>query len=282
MTIGVREVAAEIHTVMLAFLRSALAMVSVLPILYHHARPRPHGGGPGPLRFTAWKLHLLRGLAMVVALNGGFYAIWKLPLATASILFFLAPIFATLFAMLLLGERVGPRRWAAMLVGFFGAVLILRPGYAPLEFAMLSAVVSSMAFAAVLTIGRMASDADGSDAVFVSSTLIVGVATLPPALLYWDLPGSMATWVLLLVVVAASSVRTYADIRAYAMGDASFLAPFTYLRLITVGLAGYLMFGETIDGVTALGGTVIIASTLYIALREAQLKMRRRGPGAAP
>lgn len=279
MTLGVRQVAQDIHTVMLAFIRSALALLPVLPLLH---RVRWNGStAPAPrrsaIRFTAWQLHLFRGVALVGALNGGFYAIWQLPLATATILFFLAPVFATAFAGPILGETVGIRRWGAVLTGFTGAIIILRPGLQPIDAGMLAAVASAMCYAAVLIAGRLATNRDGTEAVFVSSSVIAAVGTLPPATLYWDLPTGAVTWLLIMVIVAASSLRSYADIRAYAVGDASFLAPFTYLRLLTVGIAGYVLFGETVDGVTALGGCVIIASTLYIAVREAQLNRRLGG-----
>ena len=271
MTIGVREAAQDLHSIMLAFLRSVLAAFAVLPLFWRspdimHLRT-----------YTAWKIHLARGVAMCVALNGGFYSIWQLPLATATVLFFLAPVFATLLAGPVLGERVGPRRWGAVLAGFVGAVIILRPGMGTIDWAMLAGVFSAMAFALALLLGRLASNADGPDSVFVSSSLITPFGTLPPALFFWDLPATLAVWVLVGVVVAASALRTYADVRAYAIGDAGFLAPFSYLRLLTIGIAGYVLFGEVIDWPTALGGSVIIASTLFIAFRESQLKKVTKG-----
>ncbi|MEM8758982.1 MAG: DMT family transporter [Pseudomonadota bacterium] len=277
MTIGVREVTEELHSVMLAFLRSALGMLGVLPLLLGWGK-----SGGAPFRFSAWPLHLLRGVVMVGALNFGFYAIGNLPLATSTVLFFMAPVFATLVAMGLLGERVGPRRWGAMAAGFLGAVIVLRPEAGAIEPAMLFALASAMCFAVALILGRMASDRDGANAVFVSSSVVVGVATLPPALFFWDLPQSLTTWALIGLIVLASSLRTFADIKAYATGDAGFLAPFTYLRLVTVGFAGFVLFGEVPDVTTLLGGAVIVAATLYIGIRERQLKKPGHGGGAGP
>ncbi|MEL7139748.1 MAG: DMT family transporter [Pseudomonadota bacterium] len=277
MTIGVREVTEELHSVMLAFLRSALGMLGVLPLLLGWGKT-----GGAPFRFSAWPLHLLRGVVMVGALNFGFYAIGNLPLATSTVLFFMAPVFATLVAMGLLGERVGPRRWGAMAAGFLGAVIVLRPEAGAIEPAMLFALASAMCFAVALILGRMASDRDGANAVFVSSSVVVGVATLPPALFFWDLPQSLMTWALIGLIVLASSLRTFADIKAYATGDAGFLAPFTYLRLVTVGFGGFVLFGEVPDVATLLGGAVIVAATLYIGIRERQLKKPGHGGGAGP
>ncbi|MEM9147743.1 MAG: DMT family transporter [Pseudomonadota bacterium] len=275
MTASIRWLTPDLHTAMLAFLRSAFAAVLVIPFLWRKERRA------NTLRFALWKLHLARGVLIGIALNTGFYAIWQLPLATATILFFMAPVFATGFAMLFLGEAVGIRRWSAILAGFVGAMVILRPGITALDPAMVIALLSSLAFAASLIIGRRISEVDGTDAVFVSSTLLPAVLTLPPALLVWDLPADAAAWALLGLLVLGSGARTYADIRAYAIGDAGFIAPFSYLRLLTIGGMGYVVFGEVIDGWTAAGGAIIIGATLYISLREARLK-RARPTGIAP
>lgn len=266
MTLAVRVLTPDLHTAMLAFLRSALGAAFVLPFLW-----RATHGGP-PLAFSLWPLHILRAVLITVALNCGYYAIWHLPLALATILFFTAPVFATVFAVLFAGERVGWRRWSAIGAGFAGALVILQPGVRALEPAMLSALASAFAFGAVLIVGRRISAVDGSSSVFVSSTLIVVLTTLPPALLVWELPADLVAWGAIAVLVVSSSLRTYADIRAYASGDAGFLAPFTYLRLVTIGLAGYIWFAETPDAATLLGGTIIIGATLAISLRERALR----------
>jgi drug/metabolite transporter (DMT)-like permease len=268
MTVSIRVLTPDLHTAMLAFLRSAFGVVVVLPFLW---RARARGA---PIRMTLWPLHLARGLLIGFALNAGFYAIWNLPMATATILFFMAPIFATAFAALFLAERVGPRRWAAMAAGFLGALVILRPGVGALEPAMLAALASSLAFAGSLILGRRVSAADGTDAVFVSSSVVVVVATLPPALFVWELPQEAWRWAVVGVLVLASTTRTYSDIRAYASGDAGFLAPFSYLRLLTIGVAGYVWFAEVIDAWTVAGGAIIVGATLYISLREARLSRR--------
>jgi len=273
MTLSVRVLAPDLHTAMLAFLRSALALVFVLPFLW-----RARGTGRN-LQFRAWHLHLLRGALIAVALNAGFYAIWQLPMATATILFFMAPVYATVLAQLLLSERVGPRRWSAIGAGVLGALIILRPGFQEVSLGMAAALVSSLAFACTLIIGKIAAARDTADSVFVSSSVVVAAFALPPALFVWEIPGELWQWLVIGVLVAASSLRTYADIRAYAAGEVGFVAPFTYLRLLTVGIAGYVWFGEVVDAATLLGGAVIIAATLYISLREAQL---RRQPPRQP
>ncbi|MEM1382729.1 MAG: DMT family transporter [Pseudomonadota bacterium] len=271
MTIAVKLLTPELHSAMLAFLRSALGLLLILPILIGAWRKAHRPERPGrPLQFTAWPLHLLRGVLISLALNGGFYALWHLPLATATILFFLAPVFATMLAVPVLGEAVGIRRWSAIAIAFLGALMILRPGFGPgISLASAMAVLSSMAFAMTLMVGKLAARADGPDAVFVSSSVVVVFTTLPLALAFWDLPGSGAQWAGVALLVLGSGLRTYSDIQAYAVGEVGFLAPISYLRLVTVGIAGYLLFQETVDLTTVTGGAVIVGATLYIAWREA-------------
>ncbi len=265
MTVLVRELTPEMHTRMIAFLRSFVALAFLLPLLVRR-------DALARLRVRRPWLHLLRGALIAVALNSGFYAIWKLPLATATILFFLAPIFSTLLAPLMVGERVGPRRLIAVAVGFGGALVVLRPGVAPIDAGTAAAVLSSLCFAVSLLLGKIAGAHDGHDAVFFSSAVISALLTLPPALTTWHLPSEGWIWLAVLGLALASSLRGYADIRAFAIGEAGYIAPVSYLRLPSVGAVGYLIFGERVDFWTLLGGAIIAGATLYIVLREAALR----------
>ena len=271
MTVMVRDLSADLASPMIAFLRSAASLLFLAPLLARRGARRP-------ARLTAPWLHLIRGCLVAAALNFGFYAIAALPVATATILFFMAPVFSTLLAPMMVGEVVGPRRWTAVALGFLGAMVVVRPGFATVEPAMLAAVASSLCFATALLIGKRASAADGSDAVFVTTALLAAVLTLPPALFAWGLPTGWM-WLGVLALAAASSLRGYADIRAFAVGEASFVAPVSYLRLPSIGLAGWLLFGEGIDGWALLGGAIIAGSTLYILYRETRLG-RPAGAGA--
>jgi drug/metabolite transporter (DMT)-like permease len=272
MTVMVRTLSADLAAPMVAFLRSVGALLFLAPLLMRR-------GAPIPARLAAPWLHVLRGCLVAAALNMGFYAISALPVATATILFFLAPVFSTLLAPLMVGELVGPRRRAAVAIGFLGALVVVRPGFAEFEPAMLSAVGSSLCFATALLIGKRASAADGSNAVFATTAVMAALLTLPPALFVWGLPSGWA-WLSVLALAAASSLRGYADIRAFAAGEASFVAPVSYLRLPSVALAGWLLFGEGLDPWALFGGAIIIGSTLYILFREARLG--RAAGGGAP
>lgn len=276
MTIVIRMISDDLDTRMIAFLRSALGFAILIPWLI----PGMMGEGWRSLRFTRPWLHILRGALMAAALNLGFFAIATLEMATATILFFLAPIFATALAGPMLGEAVGPRRWAAVAAGFVGALIILRPGVATLEWGMLAASASAACFSVSLLLSKTLGSVDGARSVLVSSTAVAAVLTLPIAAPAWEIPTSGEVWFWLGLLVLSSSARMYADIRGYALGEAGFLAPFSYLRLLFIGVAGWALFQEIPDGFTWLGGGVIAGATLYIAHREARLNKRIAG-GAA-
>ncbi len=271
MTVLVRRLTPELHTSMIAFLRCVVGLLFLAPLLLK-AEPA------ALLRLSRPGLHVMRGALVALALNLGFYAIWRLPVATATILFFLAPVFSTLLAPLMVGERVGARRWAAVIVGFLGALVVLRPGMAPLDAGTMAAIGSSLCFAVALLLGKTASAADGPDSVYLTTALLTVAMTLPFALLEWRLPWQGWVWGGLLMLAAASSLRGYADIRAFAAADASFVAPVSYLRLPAVALAGWLMFGESVDGWTWAGGAIIAGATLFIALRERTPRATRAAP----
>lgn len=273
MTVGVRELTPEMHTRMIAFLRSAVGVVFLLPLAV-----RPQALSRVRMR-RPW-LHLVRGGLIVLALNSGFYAIAHLPLATATILFFLAPVFSTMLAPLMVGETVGLRRWSAVGLGFLGALIVLRPGSGGIDIASVAAVASSLLFATALLMGKTMSREDGSDAVFLSTSLITAVLTLPIALTAWTWPALWLTWLFVLMVAGTSALRSYADIRSYAAADASFVAPISYLRLPVIGAFGWWFYAERVDSLTILGGLIIAGATLFILVREHQLRGATPSPPA--
>lgn len=272
MMIAIKEVAVDLASAMIAFLRSGLGLWVLAPMLLDGSLRR--------MRLTRPWLHILRGCLMGGALNFGFYAIATLPMTTATILFFLAPVFATALAGPILAEKVGAPRWIAVFAGFVGAAVILRPGAGALEWGMLSAIASAACFSVSLMLAQIIGREDGARTVLVTSTAIATLVTFPIALPVWSLPSTPLIWIWIAALVLFSSARMYADIKAYAVGEAGFVAPFAYLRLLFVAVAGWFLFAEVPDAETIAGGAVIAGATFYIAYRERQLGIKIAG-GAA-
>lgn len=266
MSLGVRGAALELDSRMIVMFRAGITglLIVIALVLFSSARRK--------LSFTRPGLHLLRGILIGVSTNLGFYTLTKIPLATATVLFFTAPIFATILGAMFQGDRIGPRRVAAIAAGFLGALIILRPGFGVFHPAMLTALASATLFSVALTLSRGLAIADGALSAYFSSVVLSVLVTLPLALPVWEIPSLPATWISLGVLILASAVRGVADIQAYRYGVAAVLAPVSYLRLVGIGFGAWLIFGERIDGYTWTGAVIIIAATLYIAKREATLR----------
>ena len=266
MTIAARYASLEIHSTLVVFWRSALTALAVLLVVIIASPLRRQ------LRFSRPWQHVIRGVLIGVSTQMGFYTIATIPLATTTVLFFTAPIFATLLSMILHGERVGPRRVLAIAAGFVGALIILRPGPTGVELGLLTGVASSVTFALALTMSRGLAQADGALSTYFSAVVFTVLVSVPIVGVDFALPQLPITWIALLALVITGTVRGVADIQAYRHAEAAILAPVTYLRLVLIGGAGYLVFEEVIDGPTTVGAVIIIGATLYIARREAQLR----------
>lgn len=269
MTIAVRELASSFDSRMIVMLRSGLTAVAmIVPIVIFAGLRRK-------LRFSKPWQHIIRGSLIGVSTQLGFYTITQIPMATATVLFFTAPIFATVLSVAIHKETVGLRRWAAVLSGFVGAVIVLRPGFDGFHIAMLAALFSSLLFAVALTMSRKLALADGALSTYFSSVVITAAISVPASFHVFVLPDSLWLWVVTAVLVVSSSSRGFADIQAYRYGEAAILAPITYLRLVVLGFAAYVIWGEVPDLPTLTGAAVIILSTIYIGRREALLRRQR-------
>jgi drug/metabolite transporter (DMT)-like permease len=169
-------------------------------------------------------------------------------------------------------DNSSPHRISAIVGGFAGVLIILRPGFDALELGLVTAIGSSMTFATALTMSRNLSNADGPISTYFSSVVIMVIVSIPIAAPAMTIPSLNITWIAVLTLVITSTTRGISDIEAYRHADAALLTPITYLRIVLIGLAAFFFFDETPDIPTLLGATVIITATLYIAKRERNLK----------
>ncbi|MCB1366746.1 MAG: DMT family transporter [Rhodobacteraceae bacterium] len=268
MTLAVRGVTLEVDSRMAVLFRAGITSILIALVLILFA------GARRQMRFSRPGQHLLRGALIGVSTNLGFYTLAHIPLGTATVLFFMGPIFAAAMGVIMHGESIGPRRIAAIAAGFIGALIIIRPGFEAFHPAMLAALGSSLLFAMALTMSRNLANADGALSTYFSSVVITVLVTLPVALPVWEMPTKWITWGSVAALVAFSTLRGIADIQAYRHADAALIAPVSYLRLVVIGFAAWLLFGETIDNATLTGAAVIIGATLYIARRESRARSR--------
>ena len=234
--------------------------------------------GPEGLRPRYLTVNLLRGAVMSVAVMMFFAALKYMPLADALAIFFTEPLILTLMSAVLLGERFGWRRLMAILVGFGGAMLIIRPGFATFGGVALFPLVTATLFALYLIITRkFAPDDDPVAMQFVSGlggammvTAIMPLGTFAGVESFGTapLPTTAFPWFLLFLIGLIAAGGHLIVVYAFQRAPASLLAPFQYVEIISAVLFGWLIFSDFPDGPTWLGIAVIVASGLYITWRE--------------
>ncbi len=207
-------------------------------------------------------------------------AIGRIPLATASAIGFASPFIVTALSVPVLGERVGIRRWSAVLVGFVGVLVIIRPGAGFANWATLLVLGSASAYAIYQVVTRLIASYDRPETGIVYAALVGSVATslVAPATalvgaLDWRVPDSALHVLLFCCLGFFGGFGHYFVIKALRLGPAAVIAPFTYAELMGTTLLGYLVFDNFPDGWTWVGAAIIVACGAYIAYREG---VRRR------
>lgn len=261
----VRLLSAELHPFEIAFFRNLFGLLVVVPFFLRDGR--------AVLRSEQLPWHLLRGALQVFGMLMFFTALGMTPLAQVSALSFTAPLFATVGAIIVLGERLRLRRLVALVLGFAGALVILRPGVVPVDLGSLLVLGSSLAWAFALLVIKHVSRTESSVTLTAYMGLILTPLSLVPALFVWRWPGPEAlVWLVVLGTVGGSSQLAMAE--AFRGADASAVLPFDFTRLLWASLLGFLVFEEVPGLHTWIGGAIIFASTTYIAYREAREEAR--------
>jgi drug/metabolite transporter (DMT)-like permease len=224
------------------------------------------------LRTPFLRTHLLRSFLVVATTWTFFECLRYLELADAIAIAFAAPLFITAMSGPILGEKVGWRRWTAVLIGFVGVVVALEPGRHGVSWGALLALIAAATYAAgQLWLRPLAGREQGHNIIFYA-TLFSGLIVLGPAIAEWKWPVSAFDWMLFLVQGSCSTLGQIFMVRAFRVGEASLLAPFEYTALIWAGLFGYVFWGELPTVQVLVGAVIIISASLYIAQREARMK----------
>jgi drug/metabolite transporter (DMT)-like permease len=265
MAVCIRLASSQLHPFEIAFFRNLFGFVFTLPLLMRH--------GVGILRTDKLSLYFLRCVIGIVSMLAGFWAIVHLPLAQAVALSYSTPIFVTIGAVFVLGEIVRARRWAAVVVGFLGVLVLIRPWSDSFHLASLVAVLAAVMSASVAISIKFLSRTEKADAIVIYTTMIWVPLSLLPALLYWTTPTGI-TWLWVVLAGFLGTTAHMAWTRALALADASLLTPISFLQVLVVGVFGWWLFGETVDRWTVLGAAIIFSANAYIAQREARLARR--------
>ncbi len=219
---------------------------------------------------------ILRGLFLFGATAFNFLAITYLQLAETAAIFNIGPLLVALFAIPLLGEKIGIRRWSAILAGFVGVLIVTRPGLGGLSWASLLSVGAATCYAFyAITTRKLAATQSPSSLLLISAA--VGAVVLLPVLPFvWQWPQSWLTWMVFLIMGVLGAAGHYLFILAHRLAPAPVLAPFIYSAIIWMVLLGYVIFGDIPTIWTIIGSCVVIGAGLYVLYREQQLEADAR------
>jgi drug/metabolite transporter (DMT)-like permease len=231
-------------------------------------------GRLGTLLRVHWPLHLLRGVLAVGVMAGFVYGVAHMPLSTAYAIVFVAPLLVTALAVPLLGEKVGPRRWAAIVIGLLGVLVVLRPGMSGIATGPgLALVLSALGYAvAAITVRKLAQRDSPEALVFWFLTLLTLFAGAIDAY-NWQPLQAAHLWVIA-VIGLSGALGQIALTHAFRLGEASQIAPLEYAGLLWVVLLDLAVWQVLPDAITWLGAAIIVGSGLYLIWRESVVRRR--------
>ena len=266
--------AQHLNPYVMAFMRYTAGTLLLLPLILSL--------GPARAFRTGRKgLHIGRGLIHTGGMFLWFVGLPLITLAEMTALGFTGPIFVTIGAALFLGEDVRLRRWAAVLVGFGGAMIIIRPGFAEVGIGALCILLSTPLFSASNLISKALARTDSANTIVIWQHCVIMVCAAPVAIWFWQTP----TWIDLIWFLAAGICGTLGHIcqqRGYQIADITLLQPIGFLSLIWNTLLGFFLFTQTPDIWTFVGAAIIFGSATYISHREAVRRAKLKSTPAQP
>ena len=271
-TATVKMIDGRVPAAQAAFIRYLFGLVLLIPILPAMMKTQISG--------TGWRLFGLRGLSHTLGVTLWFFAMSRITIAELTALNYLTPIFVTVGAALFLGEDVGWRRWSAILVGFAGVLVIIRPGFEGFVPASLFAILGMLCLALRdLATRRVTADISSVQVSFQAFLMVIPAGAVLLQYAGGDLaPVDIESAVVLLAAVGIGLVAYLLIVTAMRIGEVSFVTPFRYSRMIFALAIGMAVFGERPDAATWAGMGIIMGSGLYTLWRERRVRQR---PSAA-
>lgn len=264
--------AQHLNPYVMAFLRYFFGALFLVPIVMRLGLYRS-------LHTRRLPLHISRGAIHTAGMMLWFVALPLTTLAEITALGFTGPIFVTIGAALFLAEKVRLRRWMAVIVGFIGAMIIIRPGFGDIHLGVICVLISTPIFSASNLISKALARTDSSTTIVIWQNIVIVACALPLALWFWQTPlwGDIV-WFLLAGL--AGTLGHICQQRGYQLADITLLQPIGFLSLIWNTMLGYFLFFQKPDVWTFVGAAVIFASALYISHREAVRRAQIRTAAA--
>ncbi len=255
-----KYLSSDLPVLQITWARYFFTVVFTLPIMFFFFRKN-----------LVWtdkpKLQLIRGLILLTANVCFFYSISIISLAKALTLAFIAPLIVTAFSPIFLGEKVGFRRWSAVIIGFIGSMVVIRPGFVEINLASLAALGTGVMYGFYLIITRKLSSSD-NPLLTLFLTGVVGAIIISFVMPFVWIKPTLNQWSMMAAIGIFACVGHLFIILSLKYADASKLAPFSYFEIVTNIIIGYYFFSDFPDKWTFLGLFIIILSGIYISRRE--------------
>jgi len=269
---AIRYLSAELPPFQMAFFRSFFGLLVFLPIAWRTQF--------GFLKTDRLWLHGIRALLNVCAMLSFFTALAMTPIARVTALSFTSPIFMAVLSVVVLGERMRVRRWAATILGFLGALIIIRPGLAEIDQGSMLVLGSAAVWAVCMIVIKILGRTESSLAITGYANLLLSVMAFVPAVMVWKNP-SLEAWGWLVFIGVVGTFGQIAVAEALKQAEATAVMPFDFLKLLWAAAFGYIFFFEFPDFYTWVGAFVIFSSSMYIAYRESRLNKAQRQAAAS-
>jgi len=263
MSAVIRDLSSELSPFQIAFFRNAIGLVFLLPVMWRLGFKIPRG--------PVLKSYGVRAAIGVCAMWTWYSALSITPLAEAITLNFTVALWMIPVAILLLGERVGLRRWGATLVGFGGVLIVMQPGSEMVSLGSLLAIFAALLFAISMALVRILARTERPIAIVFYMNVIMTPFSLGPAIYFWETP-ELPQWGWLFFIGLIATVAHFGMARALSIVEASSVVPLDFTRLPFAAAIGYFAFGEVPSVWIWPGAALIMASAIYIARREARLQ----------
>ena len=263
MSAAVRHLSFSLHTFEIVFFRTMLALPFMLPWLIRT--------GAGAMRTRRLGMFAIRGVVTMTATTCFFWGLALVPLADATAIMFTRPLFGAVLAMVVLHELVRTRRWTGIAVGFVGVLIVLRPAFDQLNAGVVLVLVAALfASVAAILVSHLART-ESPDTITMYHAIALTLLSAMPAALVWRTPSwDDAGWILAMGFFGTLGQRTMT--RALAAADVSIVLPVDFTRLLFAAAVGFALFGERPEIWTWIGGTIIFASTVFLARGETNTK----------
>jgi drug/metabolite transporter (DMT)-like permease len=268
----IKWLSATFPTMQVVFFRSLFALIPIAALVAHQ-------GGIARLKTKRPGMHALRFVVGLGSMICFFHAFRVMPLADVIAIGFAAPLFVTALSVPLLGEKVGIRRWTAVVIGFVGVLVMVRPGLDLFEVGAGIALLGTVAYSLAMILMRDLGKTDTTTAITFSftmcSTLVAGL-TMP---FVWVQPPTAMDWALLVLVGLIGGVAQLLMTQAFRLTPVAVIAPFDYTAMLWGTALGYAVWGEVPDTLLWVGAAIVAGSGLYIVHRETRLRVPRLNIG---